>query len=164
MRHLGLTISNRSIHGDLLSGAKQKGICLICKLLKRPISLPSDAGRAFRFLTKLERFVMSAIRHWDGLRIELDAAVVMPDHVHLIVRILNGLPLGAILKSIKGFSARAINRTLASRGSLWLDESFDHIIRHEQEWHEKVIYIRDNPTNKGIVENWQDYPWLWIKR
>ncbi len=107
---------------------------------------------------------MSAIRHWDGLRIELDAAVVMPDHVHLIVRILNGLPLGAILKSIKGFSARAINRTLASRGSLWLDESFDHIIRHEQEWHEKVIYIRDNPTNKGIVENWQDYPWLWIKR
>jgi len=75
--------------------------------------------------------VMSAIRYWDGLRIELDAAVVMPDHVHLIVPILDGLPLSAILKSIKGFSARAFNRVLVRQGSLWLDESFDHIIRHE---------------------------------
>ncbi len=107
--------------------------------------------------------VMSAIRYWDGLRIELDAAVVMPDHAHLIVRVLDGLPLGAILKSIKGFSARAINRSLIRQGSLWLDESFDHIIRHEQEWDEKVAYIRNNPIKKGIVESWQDYPWLWIK-
>ncbi len=96
---------------------------------------------------------MSAIRYWDGLRIELDAAVVMPDHAHLIVRVLDGLPLGAILKSIKGFSARAINRSLIRQGSLWLDESFDHIIRDEQEWDEKVAYIRNNPIKKGIVES-----------
>jgi REP element-mobilizing transposase RayT len=107
--------------------------------------------------------VMSAIRYWDGLRLELDAAVVMPDHVHLIVRVLEGLPLGEVLKSIKGFSARAINRILASHGPLWIGESFDHIIRHEQEWEEKVAYVRDNPVKRGIVASWQEYPWLWIR-
>jgi REP element-mobilizing transposase RayT len=102
--------------------------------------------------------VLSAIRHWDGLRIELDAAVVMPDHVHLICRVLEEMPLGAVLKSIKGFSARAINRRLGRTGPLWLDESFDHIIRHEQEWDEKVAYVRDNPARRGLVNSWQEYP------
>jgi len=93
-----------------------------------------------------KEIVMSAIRYWDEQRIDLDAAVVMPDHVHVIFRILEDRPLGAVLQSIKGFSAHAINRLLARKGALWLDESFDHIIRHEHEWEEKVAYIRNNPT------------------
>jgi hypothetical protein len=79
-----------------------------------------------------KRIVLSAIRHWDGLRIELDAAVIMP--------------------------------AWDEKGPLWLDESFDHIIRHEQEWDEKVGYVRDNPAKRGLVKSWQEYPWLWLKR
>jgi REP element-mobilizing transposase RayT len=40
-------------------------------------------------LSELAReIVMSAIRHWDAVGMDLDAAVVMPDHVHLIFRVL----------------------------------------------------------------------------
>jgi REP element-mobilizing transposase RayT len=106
---------------------------------------------------------MPARRYWEGLRIELDAAVVMPDHVHLIFRVLNGLPLGTVLKSMKGFSARAINRSIGRKGPFWLDESFDHILRHEQEWDEKVTYIRNNPVKRGLVQSRQEYRWTWIK-
>jgi hypothetical protein len=67
------------------------------------------------------------------------------------------------MQSIKGFSARAVNRLLGRRGTMWLDESFDHIIRHEQEWEERIAYVRNNPIKAGLVESWQQYQWLWIK-
>ncbi|MGO9058882.1 MAG: REP-associated tyrosine transposase [Candidatus Binataceae bacterium] len=117
------------------------------------MSLPDEA----------KEIVMSAIRYWDEQRIDLDAAVVMPDHVHAIFRVLEDKPLGSVMQSIKGFSARTVNRVLGRKGALWLDESFDHIIRHEQEWEEKVVYIRNNPIKAGLVESWRRYPWLWIK-
>src|SRR5271170_7903450 len=85
--------------------------------------------------------VLSAIRHWDGRRIELDAVVVMPDHAHAVFRVLDGSDLSVILHSIKSFSAGAVNRMLSRRGNVWLDESFDHIIRHEQEWDETLAYV-----------------------
>ena len=106
---------------------------------------------------------MSAIRHWDGVRIELDAAVVMPDHVHLIFRVLRGLSLSAVLQSVKGYSARSVNALLARKGPFWLDESFDHVIRHGPEWEEKIEYIRQNPVMRGLTASWSDYRWLWIE-
>jgi REP element-mobilizing transposase RayT len=44
--------------------------------------------------------VASAIQYWNGARIDLDAAVVMPDHAHAIFRIIDGSELGSILHSI----------------------------------------------------------------
>lgn len=107
--------------------------------------------------------VMSAIRYWDGARLDLDAAVVMPDHVHFIFRVLGGLSVSAVLQSIKGYSARSINRLLSRKGRFWLDESFDHVIRHRREFEEKIEYIRQNPVTRGLAPSWREYRWLWIK-
>jgi putative transposase len=107
--------------------------------------------------------VMSAILYWDGARLDLDAAVVMPDHVHLIFRVLGGLSVSAVLQSIKGFSARSINRLLGRKGRFWLDESFDHDIRHRREFEEKIEYIRQNPVTRGLAPGWREYRWLGIK-
>jgi REP element-mobilizing transposase RayT len=108
--------------------------------------------------------VMLAIRHWDRRRIELDVAVVMPEHVHAIFRILDDSELSTILHSVKSFSANQVNLLLRKTGRLWLDESFDHIIRHEQEWQEKISYVRDNPVKRGLASCSEEYPWLWPKK
>ena len=117
--------------------------------------------------------VLSAVTHWDGQKIDLDAAVVMPDHVHMIFRIVgqaSGLShdrleacptLSSILHSIKSFSANQVNRLLQRKGSLWMDESFDHIVRNGEEWEEKVQYIRQNAVKKGLAEKPEGYRWLW---
>jgi REP element-mobilizing transposase RayT len=110
-----------------------------------------------------KEIVMSTIRHWDGIRFDLEAAVVMPEHVHLICRILGAWSLSAVLHSVKDYSARLINLLLARKGPFWLDESFDHVIRHEQEWEEKIGYIGDNPAKRGLVADAWDYQWLWIE-
>ncbi len=107
--------------------------------------------------------VVSAILHWDGKRMDLDSAVVMPDHAHVIFRIVDGSALGEILHSIKSFSSKQVNKILGRKDPLWHEESFDHIIRHEAEWEEKTEYVRQNPVKRGLVRKPEEYKWLYQK-
>ena len=96
----------------------------------------------------------------------LHAAVIMPDHVHLLLTPLrdsNGWPylLPHILKLIKGASARAINKKAQRTGQVWQHESFDHILRSEESQAAKQEYIRQNSVRKGLVREPEDYPWFW---
>jgi hypothetical protein len=55
-------------------------------------------------------------------------------------------------------------KLLKSQGSVWSDESFDHITRHAEELEERLQYVRQNPVRRGLVECPDDYKWLPIKR
>jgi hypothetical protein len=66
------------------------------------MSLPPDA----------RDLAIALLRDFTARYIYLDAAVVMPDHVHLILRLLANEPLGTILHLIKGRSARQVNQLL----------------------------------------------------
>ncbi|MFH1861820.1 MAG: transposase [bacterium] len=88
----------------------------------------------------------------------LIAAIVMPDHVHLILSIYEGFSLSKIMQSIKGVSARKINIYRATEGSIWQTESFDRIVRSESDFQEKLNYMWYNPVKKGLVVEPQDYP------
>ena len=43
-------------------------------------------------------------------RYELDAYVVMPDHVHVMLTPFEGVSLAKVLQGIKGYSAWRLNR------------------------------------------------------
>jgi putative transposase len=107
--------------------------------------------------------VIAIIRACDQRSVDLDGAVVMPDHAHLIFRLIEPNELPQVLQRIKGRSARAINQLLKREGSIWSDESFDHIIRHAEELEEKLQYIRQNPVTGGLVEHPDDYRWLVLR-
>jgi len=107
--------------------------------------------------------VFATISACNQTSIDLDAAVVMPDHAHLIFRLIEPYRLSQVLQRIKGRSARQINRILKSEGSVWSDESFDHIIRHAKELAEKLEYVRQNPVKRGLVDHPEGYGWLFIK-
>jgi REP element-mobilizing transposase RayT len=97
------------------------------------------------------------IRECDQRSVDLDGAVVMPDHAHLIFRLIEPHELPRVLQRIKGRPARAINQMLGRAGSSWSDASFDHIIRHAEELEEKLQYIRQNPVTRGLVNHPDDY-------
>jgi hypothetical protein len=85
-------------------------------------------------------------------RYELGCYVVMPNHLHAIVRPLNEetQPLEEILGSWKQYSSRRINRRLKVSGELWQMESFDRIIRDEEHlWH-AIQYIGRNPLRAQL--------------
>jgi len=65
---------------------------------------------------------------------ELDAFVVMPNHVHLLVCPVKPFTLPKILQSWKRHAAREINRRMGRTGkALWLDENFDHVVRSSKQ-------------------------------
>jgi REP element-mobilizing transposase RayT len=90
----------------------------------------------------------------------------MPDHVHMIFTPLkdtDGNPFGLaeIMNGIKGASAHSLNKALNRSGPVWQFESFDHVLRSDEKIASKVEYICDNPVRKGLVNQKDDYPWLW---
>jgi len=114
---------------------------------------------------KAKGIVVESILHADGNKFKLAVATVMPDHVHLLMRPLEkekslSFSLQEILQQIKSFSAHEINKLMKRKGALWLDESFDRIIRDENDWKEKFDYIKNNAFKSGLTDKPENYPWL----
>ena len=105
----------------------------------------------------------------NGIRFDLHAAVVMPDHVHLIYSPLRGedgwsYTLPEIMKSIKGRSARQINVALRRTGPVWQEEFFDHVLRSNDSLVDRVEYVCQNPVRAGLVRTEAEYSWVWKGR
>ena len=66
------------------------------------------------------------------------------------------------MHGIKGYAAKKINKILNRKGSVWLDENFDRIIRNDDEFTEKMNYVMNNPLKAGFVENVELYKWLYV--
>lgn len=104
-------------------------------------------------------FVLAEIvRHHKELYC-LYMAVVMPDHVHLLLDPVD-TPMGEIVRRIKGASARSINAAINSAGSVWQREYFDRQIRKNEDVRAKGEYIAQNPVRAGIVALPAHYRWL----
>jgi REP element-mobilizing transposase RayT len=127
------------------------------------------------FCTKFRRVLPDSARdivlgccvYDHGRRYQLRVAVVMPDHVHVILtpRIHEIrheiISLPEILKAIKGASAHAINRDVGNHGTIWQEESFDRVVRTSESMDAKVAYILQNPVRKALVQDWRQYKWIW---
>ena len=111
------------------------------------------------------RIVTETLLHDHTKRYNLLLAVVMPDHVHLLLRPCQkapgiGFDLAEIMKGIKGTSARKINKLMGTKGSIWAEESFDRIVRGEDEYIEKWKYMDHNPVKAGLVSDSRDYEFI----
>ncbi|MDA2912691.1 transposase [Acidobacteriia bacterium AH_259_A11_L15] len=95
---------------------------------------------------------------------ELLAAVVLPDHVHLLLRPNQGVSLSRAMKGIKGATARRLNQRRGSHGRVWQDESLDRIVRDQAELEEKLNYMFLNPVKAGLTDDPDSYPGWFIKR
>ena len=108
-----------------------------------------DAGYGSCVLARLElrQHVVDALLKFDGERHDLISGVIMPNHVHLLLRLRAGTELSQLLKGIKGTSAKWINKATGMTGTpLWMDESYDHLVRSKEELDAFRKYIRDNPV------------------
>lgn len=115
-----------------------------------------SGGRTFHE----RQLVLEHIKSGDGSYYNLWSVVIMPDHVHLLFQAARGFALSRIMKGIKGVSAMLVNESRQATGSIWQDESYDRIMRDEQEALKMARYLLDNPRRSGLVEQPEDYPYL----
>lgn len=92
--------------------------------------------------------------------VQLDEWVVMPNHVHGIIVIVDGLPIdaprptktisgsiGTLVGTFKSSAAKRINNKIGEYGSpIWQRGYYDKIIRNERQLNAIRQYIIDNPT------------------
>lgn len=102
---------------------------------------------------------------------KLWAYVIMPNHVHVLVKPKPAIPaadeltdetvsLSDITKRLKGYAAREANKLLGLTGqSFWQTESFDHWPRDEDEFYRIISYIENNPVKAGLVILAEDWTW-----
>ena len=112
--------------------------------------LDEGAGSCVLHNPDVAEIVADALFHFDGQRYVLDEWVVMPNHVHVLATPLPGFEIASILHSWKSFLAHEINKYLGKTGCVWKQESYDHIVRNQEELERIRAYIRNNPAKAGI--------------
>jgi REP element-mobilizing transposase RayT len=118
-----------------------------------------DAGYGACYLREeqIATLVEENWKHFDNQRYRLLAWVVMPNHVHVLIKILEGFPLDQIIKSWKSYTALEANKRLNRNGRFWYPDYFDRFIRDQNHFGAVVRYIHNNPVKAGLV----DSPELW---
>lgn len=118
----------------------------------------AEAGRPF-LESYLAKFMTFALMNGAEGSYDLQAFVVMPDDVHVILKPLYGKSLSEIMKNLKGSTAYQLNKRLNRSGKFWQAENFDHLIRDAEGLRDKWEYIKDNPVKSRLVRRAEDYPY-----
>ena len=89
-------------------------------------------------------------------RIAVLAYCLMPDHLHLLVRV-DG-PIGAVqfIQTFKSKSTR-IAWKHGHTGQLWQRSFHDRLLRETENEHETIRYLLANPVRSGLVGTWPQY-------
>lgn len=118
-------------------------------------------------------FVDSLRRSRSRYKYELFAWVVMPEHIHLLIRPTE-TSLVPILRFIKlSSSQRVLSRWKALNApvlrTITLDDGtprfwqkgggFDRNVRHMSEFCREVRYIHNNPVTRGLVDKPETWRW-----
>lgn len=92
------------------------------------------------------------------LKIKLYAYVFMPDHLHFIVSVHGERSIIDFVKRFKGISTQRSHQ-YGFEGRIYQNRFHDHFIRKEDGLNEAIMYILNNPVRKGLVDNWEHFPY-----
>ena len=87
---------------------------------------------------------------------EIEKYVIMPDHIHMIIRLQNGSMrastptktnrIASIVRSIKTLTTKEIGVPIFQRSY------YDHVVRNQQDYNEIWEYIENNPRKWAMTK------------
>ena len=83
----------------------------------------------------------------------LHAFVVMPNHVHLLFTVPEGLTLERVMQFIKGGFSHDAGKLCGLAGPVWQKSFVDRRVRDKTECDNFVNYIHQNPVRAGLVSS-----------
>lgn len=129
--------------------------------LRQRIARYLDAGHGECLLRNpvAAQIVIDSWKFRDGSHYELLEWVVMPNHVHALVKMLSGFGLSEVVQGWKSFTSRMINKALNRNGTVWQADNWDTYIRDQDHLVRIVDYIHQNPVKAGMVAEVGAYRW-----
>ncbi|MBC7161953.1 MAG: transposase [Immundisolibacter sp.] len=132
----------------------------------------SEAGRAYLVTaTTLQRrpvfadwtaarLLVSALRRENDCGAATTLAyVAMPDHLHWLMQLGEGVTLATVVGRVKSVVAHAMT------GPIWQAGFHDHAVRADEDLARIARYLVLNPVRAGLVQRVGDYPhWdaIWL--
>ncbi len=112
-----------------------------------------DEGHGECLLRKpaLSQIVADSLRFFDGDRYLMRSFVVMPNHVHLLAQFPTEGGMKAQCESWKRFTASKINKALNRQSYFWQGESFDHLVRSEEQYFHLLQYVAGNSIKAKLL-------------
>jgi REP element-mobilizing transposase RayT len=119
--------------------------------------LDKGLGTCFLRQRKVAELVQNSLLHFDGERYKLISWVVMPNHIHMLLKPLENQKLSKIMHSFKGYTASEANKLLNRKGKFWQEDYYDRFIRNHEHFDNVIDYIELNPVRAGLCKNRQDW-------
>ena len=92
-----------------------------------------------------EQGILQIAKHYNN--VVVDKYCIMPDHIHLILRIESDIDVRMIsaptLSTVVGSMKRWVSRQVGK--PIWQKSFYDHGIRNQQDYNEIWQYIENNP-------------------
>jgi len=108
---------------------------------------------------------------------DIEAIVILPDHIHIIIRPKISTEYSKIVRHIKRSFVYGLSQELKDQAKveishakynrghagIWQERFYEHTIRDEKDWLEKMEYIKYNPIKHNLVENLADWKYTSFK-
>ncbi len=115
-------------------------------VLERKIHKYEDAGHGCCYLRlpKVNQIVEENLLFHNGKKYDMIEYKIMPNHVHVLIRVIENKSLSTIVHSWKSYTSKEINKLLNRSGQVWMREYYDRYIRNQQHFAKVIEYIRNN--------------------
>ncbi len=114
-------------------------------------------GELILRIEDVAKIVQESLFFGHGTRYEIVRWVIMPNHIHLLIKAVTNFPVWKAIKLLKSFTANQVNILLNREGAVWARDYFDRYIRDEEHFNNCVQYIDFNPVKAKLVSD----PILW---
>ena len=92
--------------------------------------------------------------HWKMLEY-----VIMGNHIHLFCE-FGTKGMKWVMEDFKRWTGHQAAKLVSFENRFWQREWFDHWSRSDSEDERIINYIRNNPVKAGLIDRWQDWPWV----
>lgn len=93
---------------------------------------------------------------------QIDAMVILPDHLHCIWSMPEGdTDYSSRWREIKKTASRLISTATNARNErmVWQRRFWEHAIRDEEDWRKHLDYIHYNPVKHRLASSPGEWPW-----
>ena len=156
--HLADALPLNVIESWKLELAREKDEQKKIELYKRTEKyLDQGIGSCYLKIEEIAAHVQKSLLHFDTVRYQLIEWVIMPNHLHFLLKPIAPHTLSAIIHSIKSYTAFNANRLLQRSGKFWQEDYYDRYIRNYEHYEKTISYIRNNPVKAKLCEKPNDW-------
>ncbi|MGN6553523.1 MAG: REP-associated tyrosine transposase [Verrucomicrobiota bacterium] len=101
-------------------------------------------------------FAQNALLHHAGRQFQMLAWVIMPNHVHVLVRV-ERVSISRLVQNWKSIIAVTANKQLNRVGRFWQPEYWDRYMRDEEQTRKAIRYIEQNPVKAHLCRQPEDW-------